>query len=137
MKKCVLIIDPLLSTGVIANVAGILSISVGSKIKGLVGEDITDKNAFTHSGLPQLPMPVLGASPEKLRDIIMEVVHGAQDDILIFDFNNFSQQAKTYEEYTSLIQNSSTDEILYMGIALCGNKKSVNSIIKGLKLIGF
>ena len=60
MNKCVWIIDELLSTSVIANVAGILSMSIGSKVEGLVGEDIIDKKDFVHSGLPQLPIPVLG-----------------------------------------------------------------------------
>lgn len=136
MKKCVLIIDPLLSTGVIANVAGILSMSIGSKVEDLVGQDIIDKNNFIHGGLPQLPVPVLRADKEKLRDIIMKVVQNADADILVVDFNNFSQQARTYDEYTDLIQNSPTEEILYMGIALYGDKKSINSITKELKLIG-
>jgi hypothetical protein len=39
----------------------------------------------------------LGAGKEKLRDIIMKVVQNADDDILVVDFNNFSQQAKTYD----------------------------------------
>ncbi|MDX4973898.1 DUF2000 domain-containing protein [Myroides odoratimimus] len=136
MKKCVLIIDPLLSTGVIANVAGILSMSIGSKAEGFVGKDVIDKNNFIHGGLPQIPVPVLGAGKEKLRDIIMKVVQDANHDILVVDFNNFSQQARTYDEYTDLIQQSPTDEIVYMGIALYGDKKSINNITKKLKLIG-
>jgi hypothetical protein len=135
MKKCVLIIDENLSTGVIANIAGILSISIGHKIEGLVGVDVTDKSGFIHRGLSQLPIPVLGAGREKLHSIIMKVVTTIEEDILVFDFNNFSQQAKTYDEYTSLIQKTLSDEIIYMGIALYGNKKTINSITKELKLI--
>lgn len=136
MKKCVLLIDPLLSTAVIANVAGILSMSIGSKAEGLVGEDIIDKNNFIHGGLSQLPIPVLGASKQELREIIIKVQQEVDQDILAVDFNNFSQQARTYEEYTDFIQKSLTDEIVYMGIALYGNKKSINTLTKKLKLIG-
>lgn len=135
-NKCVLIIDETLSEGVVANVAAILSISVGNGVKGLVGNDIVDGMGTTHSGLTQLPIPVLGATAERLKDIRQKLTMDGMGNIRVFDFNNFSQQAHTYDEYISLLQTSGADDITYYGIALYGEGKQVNKATKGLALIG-
>lgn len=135
-NKCVLIIDETLSEGVVANIAAILSISVGNSVKGLVGNDIADNVGTIHSGLSQLPIPVLGTTAEHLKDIRQKFIGENRENIRIFDFNNFSQQAHTYDEYISLLQTSNVDKIIYYGIALFGDKKIINKTTKGLTLIG-
>lgn len=135
MEKCVLIIDEQLSVGEIANVSAVLSVSVGSKIKGLVGVDIQDKNGFLHQGLTQLPIPVLGTSNNRITKIIDTIKTEPLAGILVFDFNNYSKQARTYDEYISLIESASDEDIKYLGIALYGTKKQINRLTSGLKLI--
>ncbi len=135
MEKCVLIIDEQLSVGEIANVSAVLSVSVGSKIKGLVGVDIQDKNGFLHQGLTQLPIPVLGTSNNRITEIIDTIKTDPLAGILVFDFNNYSKQARTYDEYISLIESASDEDIKYLGIALYGTKKQINRLTSGLKLI--
>ena len=133
MNKCIIIIDENLDTGIIANVASILSLSIGNKIDSLIGNDITDKQGLIHSGLTQLPIPVLGANGQKIKEVITAVKNN--EEILTFDFNNFSKKAKTYEEYISFLQNASKNDILYLGIALYGQKKKVDRVTKGLTLL--
>lgn len=125
MEKCVLIIDEQLSVGEIANVSAVLSVSVGSKIKGLVGVDIQDKNGFLHQGLTQLPIPVLGTSNNRITEIIDTIKTDPLAGILVFDFNNYSKQARTYDEYISLIESASDEDIKYLGIALYGTKNKL------------
>jgi hypothetical protein len=134
--KCVLIIDETLNVGTISNVAAVLSISIGSKITSLIGPDVIDRSEVLHPGLTKLPIPVLGATSVQLNDIRNNILSMCLEDMLLFDFNNFAQQAKTYEEYISGLQSAEPADIVYMGIGLYGKKKFVNIATQGLKLIG-
>lgn len=135
MEKCVIIVDSELSTGVIANVSAVLSMSIGYKVEGLVGADIRNADGHIHHGLTQLPIPVLGTTAGRISDIKTAMASDSNDEILVFDFNNLSQKAKTYEEYISLIESSAAKDIVYLGIALYGNKKTINKITSGLSLV--
>jgi hypothetical protein len=134
-NKCVLIIDHALCTGVIANVAGILSITIGDKIKGIVGPDVTDRNGVIHPGLTQLPIPVLGATGDAITAIRNTFIEGSVENSFLVDFSSFAQQARTYEEYQSNIQLAEVQDIIYLGIALFADKKTINKATKGLALI--
>jgi len=133
--KCVLIIDQSLNTGIIANVASILSITIGEKIKELVGPDITDKAGVIHAGLTQIPIPVLGAAQSEISNIRNEFISNPPEQAFFADFSTLAQMARTYEDYTLNLQSASPDEILYLGIALFGDRKAVNKATKGLSLI--
>ena len=79
------------------------------------------------------------ASAQDLRDT--EVRYAGKtvqhpDDVRVFDFNNFSQEAHTYDEYISLLENATAADIQYLGIALYGHKNRVNKATKGLSLMG-
>ncbi len=134
-NKCVLIIDNALSTGIKANVASVLSITIGDKIKGIVGADITDSSGTIHPGLTQLPIPVLGASADAISSIRNTFIQGNVENGFLVDFSSFAQQARTYEEYQSNIQLAEVQDIVYLGIALFADKKTINKATKGLALI--
>lgn len=133
--KCVLIIDRSLNGGVIANIAAVLSMSIGKKLNGLIGPDIMDGNGECHHGLTQLPVPVLSATSLQLKEIRRQFLSENSGTSFLVDFNNYAQQARTYEEYTALLQSAHPEEIVYLGIALYGDKKIVNRQTKGLHLI--
>lgn len=42
-EKCVMVIDETLPTGLIANTAGIMGITLGKEMPDTVGPDVTDK----------------------------------------------------------------------------------------------
>jgi len=135
-KKCVLIINKEMPAGVIANIASVLSITLGNKIKGLVGPDVTDKQGNLHPGLTQLPIPVLGAPAgaiKSLRDSF-KVTEGESN--FIADFTTLAGKAKTYEEYSSALESAESQDINYLGIAVLSDKKTLNKLTKGLSLIG-
>lgn len=134
-KKCVIIIDNALNLGTIANVASVLSITIGNKVAQLVGPDVVDRDGVVHLGLTQLPIPVLGASAVEIASIRKSFLEVKIEDDLLVDFSSFAQQAKTYDAYTESIQTADTSEIIYLGIALIGDKKVINKSTKGLALI--
>ena len=66
-NKCVLIIDETLDEGVVANVAAILSMSIGKEVEGLVGVDIPDGKAPCTAVSPSCPSPYWGRRPSTSR----------------------------------------------------------------------
>ena len=71
-EKCVMIIDPELPTGVIANTTAILGMTLGKRLPEKVGKDVTDASEKTHLGIVNVPVPILKGSREilkKLREI--------------------------------------------------------------------
>ncbi len=135
-KKCVLVIDNTLHLGVVANVASILSITIGSKISGLIGPDVADASGSVHPGLTQLPIPVLGATSEEIRLLRSEYLSVKGDNDFIVDFTGFAAKAKTYDQYAASLQVASGLDITYYGIGLLTDKKTVNKITRKLNLIG-
>jgi len=134
-KKCVLIIDYTQSTGIIANIASVLSISLGKSIKDIVSYDVYDKQGGKHPGITQLPIPVLGASRKTIKEIRQSLLLKDYEELVLIDFSTIAQQSKTYEEYESSILNTEEKDIDYIGIGIYGEKKIINKVTGSLSLI--
>ena len=61
-EKCVMVIDEELPTGIIANTAGIMGITLGKKLPETVGPDVSDPNGTSNLGIIAIPVPILKAS---------------------------------------------------------------------------
>lgn len=132
--KCVLIIDNTQPTGVVANIASVLSMTLGSKVSNIVSHDVYDKQGEKHLGITQLPIPILGASGEKIKEIHRHFQSLGQNIVLV-DFSTIAQQAKTYAEYEEAMSNAGEEELHYIGIGVCAEKKAVNKATGNLSLI--
>ena len=66
-EKCVMVIDPELPLGLIANTAAIMGITLGQKMPEVVGTDVADRSGHTHPGIIAFPVPVLKAAPEDIK----------------------------------------------------------------------
>jgi hypothetical protein len=53
--KCVLVIDNAQPTGIVANIASVLSMTLGCKVNNIVSHDVYDKQGEKHLGITQLP----------------------------------------------------------------------------------
>jgi hypothetical protein len=84
-------------------------------------------------GLIKVVLPVLKASGEKIAEIRQKAK--AQADLLMADFAAEAQQAKTMEEYLEALARRTTDQINYLGVAIYGESKQVNSLTGGLPLL--
>ena len=56
-EKCVMVIDEELPTGIIANTAGIMGITLGKKLPETVGPDVSDRNGRSHLALSRFRFP--------------------------------------------------------------------------------
>lgn len=135
LNKCVIIIDYSLPIGLIANTAAVLSLTLGKKIDGIIGADIYDSSSQKHTGITNIPIPILKGTKDGNRDLRMKIVKEEFSNLLVVDFSNAAQMTKNYEDYTKKIAQFSTEDLQYLGIALYGEKKSINKLTGNLPLL--
>lgn len=132
--KCVMIINEELPLGLIANTSAVLALTIGDKIKGIIGEDVSDKDGNTHRGITNIPIPLLKGNSELIRSLRKTLVSNG-DDIFFVDFCDVAQQSKNYDEYSAKLQKRSTDELNYLGLAICGPAKKVRKLTGNIGLL--
>ena len=132
--KCVIIINEELPLGLIANTSAVLALTIGDNIKGIIGEDVPDKDGSTHRGITNIPIPLLKGNNELIRSLRNTLTNNG-DDIFFVDFCDVAQQSKTYGEYSALLQKRTGAELNYLGIALCGPDKKVRKLTGNIGLL--
>ena len=134
-EKCVMVIDENLPTGIIANTAAILGITLGKKRPYVVGCDVEDQSGGGHLGIVELPVPILKGNPDLIREIREKLYQPDFEDLTVVDFTDLAQSCKTYEEFMGKMAQASGDELNYFGLAICGSKKKVNKLTGSMPLL--
>lgn len=132
-SKYVLIVDNSLSVGEQSNVAAVLAMTIGNKIEGIIGGDVYDGERVLHQGITQLNLPVLTANQAQL-NTIYEAVRGNKE-IFMVDFTETAQKSRSYEEYISKLSDETSGTLVYIGLGLVGDKKSINKLTGNLRLL--
>ena len=96
--KMVIVLDDELSIGLKANTAAVLSITLGNKISGLVGIDLLDADKKIHTGLTNIPLPILKIDANGLEKLY-ELAFSLRNEILLVDVTDAAQTTKNYEDY--------------------------------------
>jgi len=134
-EKCVMIIDEKLPIGIIANTAAILGITLGMKMPDVVGTDVADREGNTHIGIIQFPVPVLKGTSEIMRQLRSKLFSEEYADLTVVDFTDLAQSCKTYDEFIRKMSECSENDLSYIGIAVCGNKKKINKLTGNFPLL--
>src|SRR3989344_2377105 len=128
--KMVIVVDYALTVGIQCNTAAVLSLSLGEKIKGLIGPDLKDKSNTNHIGLTQDPLPILKASDTQIREIYNDALNNKS--LLVIDITDAAQTTKNYKDYEEKLSDKSTEELKLLGIALAGPNKLVGKLTGNL-----
>ncbi|MBM7644580.1 hypothetical protein JOD45_000773 [Scopulibacillus daqui] len=99
-KKCVMVIDSELSTGLIANTSAILALTLGKTIEGIIGPDVKDASEQIHAGITTTPIPILKGNNEKIKELRSNLYKEEFSDLFVVDFSDAAQMTKNYQEYT-------------------------------------
>ena len=134
-EKCVMVIDGGLPTGVIANTAGILGVTLGKRQPETVGPDVTDKGGRLHLGIVALPVPILRSDAEQLKALRERLYQPEFAGVTVVDFSDVAQGCRVYEEYIERAAAVESGEMTYLGLALCGPKKLVNRLTGSMPLL--
>ncbi|MGC7100992.1 DUF2000 domain-containing protein [Amycolatopsis lurida] len=111
-NKCAIVVSEELPAGLAANAAGVLSITLGHRISGLVGADVKDADGVVHPGIVRLPIPILNVP-----------------------FSALAQSCKTYDEYIGKMAATATADLDIVGVGLHGPRKPVNRLVGSLPLL--
>lgn len=133
--KCAMIIDENLPLGLIANTAAVLALSIGDKIKGIVGADVEDKDDQIHRGITQLLIPLLKGNSDSIRAIRERLLNMDSEEVFFVDFCDVAQRSKTYAHYEAVLRQTPEERLTYLGIAICGPKKQVNRLVGSIGLL--
>lgn len=133
--KCVIVIDEHQPTGLIANTAAILGLTLGKEVPELVGPDITDADGNTHKGVILLPLPILRGNPDLLKELAVKLHDPAFAEVNWVGFTDLAQSCNTYGEYEEKMAKNSLSDLNYMGLAMCGPKKLINKLSGSLPLL--
>lgn len=133
--KCVMVIDQNLQLGMIANTAAVLAISIGKKVEGIVGEDIVDGDGILHSGITNTNIPILRGDAELISSLQDKLSGNGHDALYYVDFCDVAQKCKDYADYTAMLADTPADDLNYLGIAICGPDRQVNSLTGSLGLL--
>lgn len=132
--KCIMIVDPSLPTGLIANATAALGLSLGNHINGLIGPDILDGRGNTHKGITAIPIPILCADKGTLKDIYTQSL-GLNKDLTAIGFTTQAQGCNSYDAYISLMEKSDPETLEYLGLCVYGPRKIVSRLSGQLKLL--
>jgi len=133
--KCVIVLDEKLPLGILANTAAVLGVTIGKRLPDLVGENVLDASSREHTGVVTVPIPVLKTSGEKLRELREKFFESDPGKTLVVDFSDVAQSCKTYEEYKEKVSKVTEAGHNYFGLALCGDRKTVNRLTGSLPLL--
>lgn len=134
-NKCVMVIDETLPLGIIANTAGILGLTLGKQVPETVGPQVLDKSGYPHLGIIQIPVPILKASREKIKEIRQRLYQPEFSGLIVADFSDVAQSCNVYEDYIKKSASVEESGFTYFGIGICGEKKLVNKLTGNLPLL--
>lgn len=132
MKKLVIVVSGELERGTAANVIGLLGISLGHHVRDIVGEDVKDSDGQVHPGMSMLGLPILAAGAETVNAVYRAAVE--RGDLQVFDVTDAAVASRTYDAFTARLQNP-TAHWSVLGLAVCGDRRSVDSVTGQLRLL--
>lgn len=134
-EKCVMVIDESLPISLAANTAAILGITLGKRLPEIVGGDVQDKDGCAHLGIVSFPVPILKGSRESIGQLRQRLRQPDFESLTVVDFSDLAQSCKAYDEFIRRMKNASGDELCYLGLAICGERKKVASLTGSMGLL--
>lgn len=132
--KCALIIDAELPTGIIANTAAVLALSLGQQQPSIVGAPFANRNNEPHQGITQYALPILKMASAEINQLRTRL-RAYEEALLVIDVSDATRNTRSYAEYVERMATTAVDEVCYQGLALYGPKKLVNRYTGNLPLL--
>ena len=131
-NKMVVVIAAEAPVGVALNTAALLGVALGHHHDEVVGPDATDASGGVHLGMSAHPIPVLRAPADRLHELRDQAA--ARDGVTVHDMNQVAQQSRTYDQFSSTMSGTKTEDLEYFGLALYGPRPSIDSLTGALAL---
>lgn len=132
--RLAIIVNPELSLGLIANTASALGIGLAAKFPQLAASQLSDSQGRVLDVSSKLPVPVLQASPEQIREILLKALVGGAEKAIV-PFPAYARSMHSFDEYAQAFPQRNLATEILDGLALCGPEKWVKSLTGALKLL--
>lgn len=131
LVKMVFIVADDLPVGLAINTGALLGATLGNKLPYMIAKGLPDGSGIMHLGLSWLPMPILKAD----RPTIKAITESARNaGLVVTDVSESAQTARTFEEYEQRLSDVTNEALVYLGVGLYGDKKTVNKLVGKLTL---
>lgn len=134
-EKCVVVLNGELPLGLLVNTAAILGVSLGEKRPDVVGVDARTADGCRHSGVIRFPIPILKSDESGLRALRERLREVTFAGLTVLDFTTLAQGCKTYDAFIDGMAASEERELRYTGLAICGDRRSVDRLTGNLPLL--
>lgn len=131
--RAVIVVDPALPLGPLANAVAYLSLTLGQRLPPLLGPDLADGSGVIHAGTSALALPILRAGPAALAELHRAAA--TQPELLAISFTDAAQSTLTYQEYQAKLAQTPTSALVYLGVALAGPRRRVSALTGSLPLL--
>lgn len=132
--KCVIILDNSLPIGLLANTACVLGMGLAHAAPNIMGKPLTDGGGVVHAGITTTPVPTLAADGDEVAKIA-DAARARHDELRLIDVTDAAQSTKNYEAYEEKLKASVPEELRYLGVAIFGPQKAVNSLTGRLPML--
>jgi hypothetical protein len=126
LLRCVIVVDEALPTGRAANAAAVIALTMGRRKPSLCGADLVDRGGSVHPGLIPIGITVLGAPGSELAGIRAKAL---SRDLEVVAFPTYGQQTNDYNAFLAAVASCDTEAMTYVGVGVCGARKSVGKIV--------
>ena len=130
--RCVAVIDETLPAGKAANAAAVMALTMGARQPQLIGEPLVDSAGNAHPGLVPIGIAVLGAPADELAALRDKARSSGLD---VVDFPVQGQKTNDYGEFRRMVRETAPQDIRYLGVMLCGERKKINRIAGRYRLL--
>lgn len=133
--KCVMIIDETLPSGMIANTAAVMGVTIGKCFPEAVGPDVFDQEGNCHPGIIMIPIPMLKGNAALFKDLLEKLNEPKYAPLTVVDFSDIAQCCNTYDVFIKKMKSVLETDLRYFGMAIYGDKKLVSQLTGNLPLL--
>ena len=131
--RCVVVVDHGLAPGLAANAVGVLALTLGARLPGLVGPDLIDADGGQHPGLIAQGLPVLAAPGEALPALR---ARAAGMGLGVIGLPSAAQETTDYGAFRDRVAELTGDELAFLGLLVYGPRRAVSKVTGRLSLLG-
>ncbi|MFV0643295.1 MAG: DUF2000 domain-containing protein [Sphingomonadaceae bacterium] len=129
--KPVIALSDDLPSGLKANIAAVMGMSLGRYRPGLIGVEAYTADRTKLPGITTVPVPVLSADRARLSELFAQA--GNLD--LVVPFGEAALTTKNYNDYQVKLATLPDADQGIVGLLLVGSKKAVNKLVGQLPLL--
>jgi hypothetical protein len=133
-KRIVIVVDPSLAIGLIANTVATIAVGLGAVEPALGNATLTDAAGRLIKTSANRPVPILQAPAEAIRATLLEALPTREGEIVV-PFPQFARSLHDFAAYQAQLAARDLATETIEGLGLAGPEKWVKSLTGSLKLL--